>query len=766
MVSSHNGVLVTLSILIAVAASYTALDIAQRVRESSTRISRTAWLAAAALCMGGGIWSMHFVAMLAYTMPGIVISYDPLLTALSLLIAILVTGGGFALVSRREESGLALCLGGLFMGAGIVAMHYIGMSAMRMPAHMTYSLTWVVVSILIALGAAVAALWLAFRGSRTLHQGAAAGAMGFAISGMHFAGMKAAHLHASEEPAGLVWSTFSQGGLAVGIALVTLMILLAAVVAAMFDRRFAALAQKEALSLREGEERFRQLYRGTPLPLHALDDQGHIQEVSDAWLTLLKLSRTEIYGRPFTAFMTEDAAAQRMREDWPALLAQGELKDRPSRLVAADGRILDVLISSRIERLRAEDSPRVIEGLIDLTERKATEEALRQAQKMEAIGQLTGGVAHDFNNLLTVIIGSLERARKKMVEDEALLRLLGNALEAAQRGASLTQRLLAFARKQNLDPQVIDVKSLVGSLQPLLNSSLPANISLKTDVPAGTPPIKVDPHQLEMALLNLVVNARDAMPEGGTITVATSVDEQPPSALAGGRYICLSVTDEGEGMDVETLSKARDPFFTTKGVGKGTGLGLPMVAGFAEQTGGLMVLKSELGSGTIVQIWLPQEQEGGEQLIERIDGGDNNWPVDLRDQVILAVDDDALVLMNTEAMLEDLGARVIATTSPLEALELIKTRPDITCVVSDYAMPKMTGGQLLEESRVQRPDLPFVIATGYNEAPVSAPATTLLVKPFTDQALHLAIREVCSRRADSLNPSLPAGAISRQLSPS
>lgn len=171
MVSSHNGVLVTLSILIAVAASYTALDIAQRVRESSTRISRTAWLAAAALCMGGGIWSMHFVAMLAYTMPGIVISYDPLLTALSLLIAILVTGGGFALVSRREESGLALCLGGLFMGAGIVAMHYIGMSAMRMPAHMTYSLTWVVVSILIALGAAVAALWLAFRGSRTLHQG-------------------------------------------------------------------------------------------------------------------------------------------------------------------------------------------------------------------------------------------------------------------------------------------------------------------------------------------------------------------------------------------------------------------------------------------------------------------------------------------------------------------------------------------------------------------------------------------------------------------
>lgn len=208
--------------------------------------------------------------------------------------------------------------------------------------------------------------------------------------------------------------------------------------------------------------------------------------------------------------------------------------------------------------------------------------------------------------------------------------------------------------------------------------------------------------------------------------------------------MCLKVTDEGEGMDTETLERARDPFFTTKGIGKGTGLGLPMVAGFAEQSGGLLVLESEIGKGTVVHLWLPQAPEAMDGVTNKSHHADKPSGVDLQDHFVLAVDDDALVLMNTEAMLEDLGARVLATTSPLEALELIKTRPEITCVVSDYAMPKMTGGQLWAESRIRRPQLPFVIATGYNETSISGPATTLLLKPFTDEALLLAIKEVCA----------------------
>jgi CheY-like chemotaxis protein len=278
--------------------------------------------------------------------------------------------------------------------------------------------------------------------------------------------------------------------------------------------------------------------------------------------------------------------------------------------------------------------------------------------------------------------------------------------------------------------------------------------TLAFEVSAATPLVKVDPHQLEMALLNLVVNARDAMPKGGTITICASSDETPPPALRGGHYVCLRVIDQGEGMDTETLSKARDPFFTTKGIGKGTGLGLPMVAGFAEQTGGLMVLDSETDKGTVVELWLPQALEAEGHSSRPSSVNDSAEAVGLKRHIILAVDDDALVLMNTEAMLEDLGAIVIATTSPLEALELISTRSDLTCVVSDYAMPKMTGGELLMQSRTHRPDLPFVIATGYNEAPVSGPATTLLVKPFTDQALHLAVREVCAFRAEKKTPVL------------
>jgi len=745
MSGSHDWVLFALSISIAVAASYTALDLAQRVKEAATSLSRIAWLSTAAVCMGGGIWSMHFVAMLAYTLPGVAISYDPFLTLMSLAIAILVTGGGFGLVSRETESSLPLALGGLFMGTGILAMHYLGMAATQMPADLSYSAVWVAISIFIAIGAAVAALWLSFRGSRTLHRSAAACLMGFAISGMHFAGMRAASFEAHDHGPQSLSAAFSQGGLAICVASVTLMILLAAVVAAMFDRRFAELAHSEAQSLRDSEERFRQLYRGTPLPLHALDERGCIQEVSDAWLSLLGYSRNDILGRPFTSFMTEDSAARRWTDDWPELLRNGDVKEKEYKVTTSDGRKLDVLVSSRVEVDTTKRILRIVEGLVDLTARKATEDALRQAQKMEAIGQLTGGVAHDFNNLLTVIIGSLDRARRKFGEDQGLTKLIDNALEAAQRGANLTQRLLSFARRQNLEPQDVDIADLIAGMDQLLVSSLPSNIVIRAHVPPTAPCVKVDPHQLEMALLNLVVNARDAMPNGGEISVSVSDDLDPPSPLNGRRHVCLKVADQGEGMDQETLSRARDPFFTTKGVGKGTGLGLPMVAGFAEQSGGLMILESEVGKGTTVQLWLPEAPQDTPRVTAptrtaRTSGSN------LQGHVILAVDDDALVLMHTEFMLRDLGADVVATTSPEEALGLIRARSDLTCIVSDYAMPKMTGADLLFEARLARPDLPFVIATGYNEAPVSGPAVVVLAKPFTDQQLCRAVFSTCSDR--------------------
>jgi signal transduction histidine kinase len=396
--------------------------------------------------------------------------------------------------------------------------------------------------------------------------------------------------------------------------------------------------------------------------------------------------------------MSEESAQRRLQQDWPELLKMGELKDKEYRLIAPDGRKPDVLLSSRVERDASDRLVRVVEGIVDLTERRAAEKALRQAQKMEAVGQLTGGIAHDFNNLLTVIIGSLERAGKKLSADDGVVRLIDNALEAAHRGASLTQRLLSFARRQNLDPQTVDIPALIEGMRQLLISSLPSNITISTMVSPDTPSVTVDPHQLEMALLNLVVNARDAMRDGGEIAITVSADINPPSALQGGRYVCLKAADKGEGMNPETLAKARDPFFTTKGVGKGTGLGLSMVAGFAEQSGDLLTLESEPGVGTIVELWLPEAMQVAGASCGHLGHHPPSEASDLRGHVVLTVDNDALVLMNTEAMLQDLKAEVIATVSPMEALELSRSRPEISCVVSDYAMPNKTGAQLCQRA--------------------------------------------------------------------
>ncbi len=258
----------------------------------------------------------------------------------------------------------------------------------------------------------------------------------------------------------------------------------------------------------------------------------------------------------------------------------------------------------------------------DITERREAQlelerarEALFQSQKMEAIGQLTGGVAHDFNNLLTAVIGSLELVRKRLPPDEKNLLLIDNAMQAARRGATLTQRMLAFARRQELDPELASVLQLVTGMTALFDHTLGPSIVLDIDCPASLAPVRVDTNQLEMALLNLVVNARDAMPRGGVIAISAREIVSRPSAsstLPAGRYVRLSVKDQGHGMDAATLARAAEPFFTTKGVGKGTGLGLSMVHGLAEQLGGRLQLESQVGTGTTASLWIPVA--GGEDV--------------------------------------------------------------------------------------------------------------------------------------------------------
>jgi PAS domain S-box-containing protein len=752
MAGTHDSTLVALSILIATVASYTALDLAGRIRACSG-FACYAWLGTAALAMGGGIWSMHFVAMLAFHLPQVEVSYDIGLTLLSLVLPIIVTGAGFFIVSRKQPSRVAIAFGGLFMGIGIIAMHYTGMAAMRMPADLSYDQLWVAVSVFIAISAATVAIWLALRRSGLAEKLVAAVAMGLAISGMHYAAMQAAIFTAHPSiDAAHGHASLGQTNLALAVSGTTFLILFLALIAAMFDRRFAAFAEREAGALRESEERFRNLYRKTPLPLHSLDANGMIEQVSDAWLKLLNYSREEVVGRLLINFMAEESARRRIQVDWPKLLDTGELRDAEYRLVTKDGHFLDVLVSAEVERDKEGRIIRALGGVVDVTARKRAEEALRQAQKIESMGQLTGGVAHDFNNLLAVVLGNLELLRKRLPDDPKITSLVDSAMEGAKRGATLTGRMLAFSRRQDLKPEPVNVPDLVHAITDLLQRSIGPMIRIETRFPLGVPAALVDANQLELAILNLTVNARDAMPNGGTITIAGRhevVGSTTMSKLAPGRYVCLSVTDTGEGMDEATLARATEPFFTTKGLGKGTGLGLSTVHGLAEQSGGRLVLRSGKGAGTTAEIWLPVASADVEAITISDQPSTPTAVVpSLRPLTVLAVDDDALVLMNTAAMLEDLGHAVLEAASGREALDLLRRSNTVDLVITDQAMPGMSGVELAAAVRAEWPQLPVLLATGYAELP---PGTDIdlpkLNKPFLQDTLARAMTDVMKRAA-------------------
>jgi signal transduction histidine kinase len=349
-------------------------------------------------------------------------------------------------------------------------------------------------------------------------------------------------------------------------------------------------------------------------------------------------------------------------------------------------------------------------------ERELALSQLFEAQKVDTIGQLTGGVAHDFNNLLMAVIGSLQILRKKIPDDPKAHRLIENALQGAERGAALTQRLLAFARRQELSPEVVDLRSLLENIDDLLCRALGPTVKLRKRLAPALPPVLMDPNQLELAILNLAVNGRDAMPSGGVLTISAQPMEIPRDSgteLAKGAYLKVTVSDTGSGMDADTLARATEPFFTRKGVGKGTGLGLSMVQGLAVQSGGALRIRSELGRGTDVEIWLPQtaaRQDVAPEpdvLAETVEPG----PA-LR---ILLVDDDPLVRTGAHAMLEDLGHSVIEASSGREALARFGQEPRIDLVITDQAMPEMTGVELAARLAALAPGIPVILATGYAE---------------------------------------------------
>lgn len=369
-------------------------------------------------------------------------------------------------------------------------------------------------------------------------------------------------------------------------------------------------------------------------------------------------------------------------------------------------------------------------------EREIISAQLHEAQKLETLGQLTGGVAHDFNNLLTPIVGTLDLVRRK-TDDERMQKLLDGALKASDRARTLVTRLLAFARRQNLEARPINVSALVDGMVDLIQRSIGPTIRLGVQIEAATATALVDPNQLELALLNLAVNARDAMPGGGQLTIDTSQVEIAAghASLAPGPYVLIQVTDTGSGMDAETLARAVEPFYSTKGVGKGTGLGLSMVHGLAAQSGGALILRSSLGQGTTAKLWLPAA--AAEAITSAAQQDD--WQRGDRTLKILLVDDEELVRQGTAALLADLGHEVVEAGSGAVALGLLRSEA-FDILVTDYLMPSMSGVELAREGRKIRRDLPVLMITGFADLTDDrATDVARLPKPFHLNELAMAI---------------------------
>jgi signal transduction histidine kinase len=379
---------------------------------------------------------------------------------------------------------------------------------------------------------------------------------------------------------------------------------------------------------------------------------------------------------------------------------------------------LEVRVAERtaaLERANLELEQRVEDRT---QEREAALAQLHEMQKIESLGQLTGGVAHDFNNVLAAVLGNLDVLARRPNDDPEARRFIEGATKAAERGAALTKRILAFARRQELKPEAVDVAQLVAGMTEMLRRSLGPAVEIVTEFQPGLAPTRVDPNQLELALLNLSLNARDAMASGGRLAVgarAETVGVINPRGLQAGGYVCLWVADTGCGMDEVTLKRATEPFFTTKGLGKGTGLGLSMVHGFAAQSGGATGISSRLGIGTTVELWLPVADRGAPaKPVARKPPA----PVNGQRRRILVVDDDPLVMASTAAMLEDLGHAVIQATSGIGALTLLRaSEAMVDLVLTDHAMPGLTGTDLARLIRQTWPSLPIILVTGYPELP-------------------------------------------------
>jgi PAS domain S-box-containing protein len=529
------------------------------------------------------------------------------------------------------------------------------------------------------------------------------------------------------------------------------------------------------VALRESEGRHRALLEALPQLVWTCGSDGRGDYFNPQWLTFTGGSAQEHLGWGWLNVI-HASDCESVLAAWKSSLDSGDIFDADARLRRADGTFrwfkmrsipvrppggkiarwfgtatdITELVDAQDSLLRNNEEleARVVERT---REREVVLSQLHESQKMESIGKLTGGVAHDFNNLLAVILGSLALLKKGLPDDPRTSRLIDGAIQGAERGATLTKRLLAFARRQELKIEAVEVQTLIPNILDFLRQSVGPGISIAVDISPEVRPVRIDANQFELALMNLAVNARDAMPAGGALTIACRNEGAGemrglPKELPAGDYVRISVGDTGVGMSEATLSKAMEPFFTTKGIGKGTGLGLSMIHGFVAQSGGAIRISSQVGKGTVVSLWLPRARPEDMPHASPYHATPHAEITSRRLRILL-VDDDSLVRRNTAYMLMDLGHSVLEAPSAAHALHVLESDAQFDVVVTDYAMPGMNGLDLGTKIKLINPKFPIILATGYAEIATDAIiGFPRLGKPYTQQAL-----------ADALAKALSAG---------
>ena len=502
-------------------------------------------------------------------------------------------------------------------------------------------------------------------------------------------------------------------------------------------RQYDARARLEALQ--ESEDHFRHTVELNPQVAWTATPDGRIDQMAPRWLEWT--GRTGIANRFRDAVHPDDIEATMAA--WAHAFANGSSYDAEMRVLMKDGNYRWMHGRAMPRRNAAGEIIKWYGTTEDIHARKAIEEDLRQsradlqranetlearveertkehelalaqlheAQKLETLGQLTGGVAHDFNNLLTPVIGNLDLLRRRLPEHDKSHRLIDGALQAASRAGTLVQRLLAFARRQDLQPRAVEIAGLLDGMTDLLQRSIGPTIKVQIDCPPDLPAARVDPNQLELAILNLAINSRDAMPSGGTLRIEARAQTAPASAkVQAGEFVSISVRDTGSGMTRETLARAVEPFFSTKGVGQGTGLGLSMVHGLAAQLGGMLDISSEVGVGTSATIWLPVSTD----VPQADDSETAAITLAQHSATILLVDDEDLVRLGTYELLRDLGYDVVQASSGAEALRLLRSGIEVDLMMTDFLMPGMNGVALIEHARALVSDLKVLLVTGYS----------------------------------------------------